>query len=153
MLDFSSFCEVKSFWIVYLSIIHQPMKIASRNMTKNIPFLYNYTPAFLSFFSRPVLLRFRPFFSFVLLSSVDMATRERQESKQKGNQFFLRSSNKYSTLRGKTDKLEEPVNRELNVTRSWNFIYIVNLAWFICWMSFELICIFYDLKAPLLENR
>ena len=24
----------------------------------------------------------------------------------------------YSTLRGKTDKMEEPVNRELNVTRS-----------------------------------
>ena len=26
--------------------------------------------------------------------------------------------NQYSTLRGKTDKLEEAVNRELNVTRS-----------------------------------
>ena len=25
---------------------------------------------------------------------------------------------RYSTPRGKTDKLEEPVNRELNVTRS-----------------------------------
>jgi len=45
----------------------------------------------------------------------------------------------YSTPRGKTDKLEEPVNREPNVTRSWNFI--------------QLICIFYDFKAPPLENR
>ena len=34
----------------------------------------------------------------------------------------------YSTLRGKTDKLEEPVNRELNITKNWNFMYIVNLA-------------------------
>ena len=59
----------------------------------------------------------------------------------------------YSTPRGETDKLEEPVNRELNVTRSWNFIHIVNLAWFIDWMSFKLICIFYNFKAPLLENH
>ena len=59
----------------------------------------------------------------------------------------------YSTSRGKTDKLEEPVNRELNVIRSWNFIQILNLAWFIDWMSCKLICIFYNLKAPLLENR
>ena len=35
---------------------------------------------------------------------------------------------KYSTLRGKTDKLEEPVNRELNVTKNWNFIQTVILA-------------------------
>ena len=34
------------------------------------------------------------------------------------------SQYKYSTPRGKTDKLEEPVNRELNVTKSWNVIYI-----------------------------
>ena len=34
----------------------------------------------------------------------------------------------YSTLRGKTDKLEEPVNREINVTRSGNFIQTVILA-------------------------
>ena len=34
----------------------------------------------------------------------------------------------YSTLRGKTDKLEEAVNRELNVTRSLNFIQTVDLA-------------------------
>ena len=59
----------------------------------------------------------------------------------------------YSTLGGKTDKLDEAVNRELNVTRSWNFIQTVDLAWFIAWMSFKLICIFYDFKAPLLENR
>ena len=59
----------------------------------------------------------------------------------------------YSTLSGKTDKLDEAVNRELNVTRSWNFIQIVDLAWFIRWMSFKLICIFFDFKAPLLENR
>ena len=59
----------------------------------------------------------------------------------------------YSTLRGKTDKLEEAVNRELNVTRSWNFIQTVDLAWFIPRMSFKLICIFYNFKAPLLENR
>ena len=49
----------------------------------------------------------------------------------------------YSTLRGKTDKLEEAVNRELNVTRRWNFIYTVDLVWFIAWMSFKLICIFW----------
>ena len=59
----------------------------------------------------------------------------------------------YSTPRAKTDKLEEPVNRELNVTRSWNFIQVVDLAWFIAWMNFKLICIFYNFKAPLLENR
>ena len=34
------------------------------------------------------------------------------------------SLEKYSTPRAKTDKLEEPVNRELNVTRSWNFIQV-----------------------------
>ena len=59
----------------------------------------------------------------------------------------------YSTPRGKTDELEELVNRELNVTRSWNFIYILYLAWFIDWMIFKLICIFYNFKAPLLENH
>ena len=47
----------------------------------------------------------------------------------------------------------ESVNRELNITRSWNFIQTVILAWFIGRMSFKLICIFYDFKAPLLENR
>ena len=46
----------------------------------------------------------------------------------------------YSTLRAKTDKLEEAVNRELNVTRSWNFIQTVDLAWFIPQMSFKVIC-------------
>ena len=59
----------------------------------------------------------------------------------------------HSTPRRKTDKLEEPVNRELDVTRSWNLIQTVDLAWFIPRMSFKLICIFYDFKAPLLENR
>ena len=59
----------------------------------------------------------------------------------------------YSTLGGKTDKLDEAVNRELNVTKSWNFIQTVDLAWFIPQMSFKLICIIYDFKAPLLENR
>ena len=34
----------------------------------------------------------------------------------------------YSTLRGKTDKLEEAVNRELNITRSGNFIQTFDLA-------------------------
>ena len=63
------------------------------------------------------------------------------------------SSMRYSSPRGKTDKLEEPVNRELNVTKSWNLIHIVNLAWFISWMSFKLICIFYNFKALLLGNR
>ena len=59
----------------------------------------------------------------------------------------------YSTLGGKTGKLDEAANRELNVTRSWNLIQTVDLAWFIAWMSFKLICIFYDFKAPLLENH
>ena len=49
--------------------------------------------------------------------------------------------------------MEEPVNRELNVTRNWNFIQVVDLAWFSPQMNFKLICIFYDFKAPLLENR
>ena len=35
---------------------------------------------------------------------------------------------RYSTPRGKTDKLEEPVNRQPNVTRSSNFIQTVDLA-------------------------
>ena len=35
---------------------------------------------------------------------------------------------RYSTPREKTDKMEELVNRELDVTRSGNFIHIVNLA-------------------------
>ena len=52
-----------------------------------------------------------------------------------------RNKNIYSTLGGKTDKLDEAVNRELNVTRSWNFVQTVDLAWFIAWMSFKLICI------------
>ena len=65
----------------------------------------------------------------------------------------LKISLVYSTLSGKTDKLEEAVNRELNITRSWNFIQTVDLAWFIPRMSFKLICIFYNFKAPLLENR
>ena len=34
----------------------------------------------------------------------------------------------YSTLRGKTDKLEEAENRELNITRSRNFIQTVDLV-------------------------
>ena len=59
----------------------------------------------------------------------------------------------YSTLGGKTDKLDEAVNRELNVTRSWNFVQTVDLAWFILQMIFKQICIFYAFKAPLLENR
>ena len=67
--------------------------------------------------------------------------------------FLFISVHGYSTPRGKTDKLEEAVNRELNVTRSWNFIHIRNLAWFIDWMNFKQICIFYDFEAPLLENR
>ncbi len=32
--------------------------------------------------------------------------------------MHVRKKDRYSTLRGKTDKLEEAVNRELNVTRS-----------------------------------
>ena len=49
----------------------------------------------------------------------------------------------YSSRRGKACKTDEAVNRELNVTRSWNFVQTVDLAWFIAWMSFKLICIFY----------
>ena len=47
----------------------------------------------------------------------------------------------YSSRRGKACKTDEAVNRELNVTRSWNFVQTVDLAWFIAWMSFKLICI------------
>ena len=60
---------------------------------------------------------------------------------------------RYSSRRGKACKTDEAVNIELNVTRSWNLVQTVDLAWFIAWMSFKLICIFYDFKAPLLENR
>ena len=66
---------------------------------------------------------------------------------------FGKKIERYSTLGGKTGKLDEAVNRELNWTRSWNFIQIVDLVWFILRMIFKLICIFYDFKAPLLENH
>ena len=39
-------------------------------------------------------------------------------SRQTDRENFLKARNNYSRPRGKTDKLEEPVNRELNVTRS-----------------------------------
>ena len=40
----------------------------------------------------------------------------------------FRTSVRYSALRGRTDKLEVAVNKELNVTRSRNFMQTVDLA-------------------------
>ena len=74
----------------------------------------------------------------------------------KGNKHFLHFwaiHSSYSTLGKRTGKLDEAVNRELNITRSWNLIQTVDLAWFIPRMIFMLICILYDFKAPLFENR
>ena len=42
--------------------------------------------------------------------------------------------------------MDAPMNNELNIIWSWNFIYSVNLAYFCARESFKQICIFYDFE-------